>query len=507
MNKSFVRGSVFPEAAKPMEAPDETDYPEFPAHMDDDHPGEECGLFGAFGCPGAARRIFDGLFAQQHRGQEGAGIAVSNAGKIRCVKGLGLLANAVPAGRIRELAGDMGIGHVRYSTTGGGGIAHNVQPLIGDCVDGRWAVAHNGNIVNAYELRRLHQESGALFQTGTDSEMLLHLLAAPGYRKDPMRVARACETLIGAYSFLIMSRDRLYAVRDPHGFRPLVMGRLGKGWVFASETCAITQIGAVYEREIEPGELVAVDANGMASTRLSRSGGGAGLSHCVFEIVYFARPDSRVFGHNVHQVRVSYGERLAEEYPVDADIVIAVPDSGNSAALGYARKSGIPYEMGFIRNHYVGRTFIMPGQEERASQVDKKLAAMPETVRGKRVVVVDDSIVRGTTMRRRVRTLREAGASQVHLRISCPPVAHPCYSGIDFPTAGELIASSKSVEEIRRYMEADSLGYLSVTGLLSPFADKRSYCIACFDGFYPMETGSGDKSILDEPGGPASSDS
>ncbi|MDR1536354.1 MAG: amidophosphoribosyltransferase [Planctomycetota bacterium] len=467
------------------------------ASVYEDRPGEECGLFGVFGCPDAARIIYDGLFSQQHRGQEGAGIATSDSGKIRCLKGLGLLSQVFPSNRASELKGNLGIGHVRYSTTGGGAIAHNVQPLIGDCVDGRWAVAHNGNIVNAHELRRLHQESGALFQTGTDSEMFLHLLAAPEYRKSPKRVAHACEALCGAYSFLIMSRDRLYAARDPHGFKPLVMGRLGGGWVFASETCAFTQIGAEYEREIEPGELVTVDSGGIASTRLSRV--GAGLSHCVFEIVYFSRPDSRVFGHNVHQVRVSYGERLAEEYPVEADIVVAVPDSGNSAALGYARKSGIPYEMGFIRNHYVGRTFIMPGHEERASQADKKLAAMPETVRGKRVIVVDDSIVRGTTMRRRVRILREAGARQVHLRISCPPVAHPCYYGIDFPTPDELIASSKSVEEIRKYMDADSLGYLSVSGLLSPFADKRSYCIACFDGAYPIETGCGDKGILDEP--------
>ncbi|MDR3077459.1 MAG: amidophosphoribosyltransferase [Planctomycetota bacterium] len=467
-----------------------------PAWEDDDHPREACGLFGVFGCPDAAKIIYDGLFAQQHRGQEGAGIATSDAGKIRCVKGLGLLTNAITPAQAAGLGGDIGIGHVRYSTTGGGR-ERNVQPLIGDCVDGRWAVAHNGNIVNAHELRKLHQESGALFQTGTDSEILLHLLAAPEYRKDPRRVVRACEALSGAYSFLIMSRDRLYAARDYHGFKPLVMGRLGGGWVFASETCALTQTGASYEREIEPGELVSVDAGGIASTRLSRS--GAGLSHCVFETVYFARPDSRVFGHNVHQVRVSYGERLAEEHPVDADIVVAVPDSGNSAALGYARRSGIPFEMGFIRNHYVGRTFIMPGQDERESQVDKKLAAMPETVRGKRVVVVDDSIVRGTTMCRRVRALRLAGASEVHLRISCPPVAHPCYYGIDFPTSGELIASSKSVEEIRDYLGADSLGYLSIAGLLSPFADRRSYCIACFDGAYPAGTGCEDKDVLDEP--------
>lgn len=463
---------------------------------DDDTPKEKCGVFGVFGCQNASQIIYDGLFALQHRGQEGAGIATSNNGKIRCIKGLGLLAQAVTSERAASLKGDMGIGHVRYSTTGDGGRAQNVQPLIGDCVDGRWAVAHNGNIVNAHELRNIYKESGALFQTGTDSEMLLHLLADPKYRNHPRRVAKACEALKGAYSFLILSGDRLYAVRDPHGFKPLVMGRLGKGWVFASETCALTQVGATYEREIEPGELVSVNASGMSSTRLNRE--GAGLSRCVFEIVYFARPDSRVFGHNVHEARVAYGESLAEEHPVEGDIVVAVPDSGNSAALGYARRSGIPFEMGFIRNHYVGRTFIMPGKDERANQVDRKLAVMPETVHGKRVIVVDDSIVRGNTMRKRVKALREAGAKEVHLRIACPPVAHPCYYGIDFPTRNELIASTMDVEEIRKYMDADSLGYLSMEGLLGPFENKRSYCIACFSGTYPMEKGEEHKELLEE---------
>ncbi len=460
----------------------------------EDAPREHCGLFGVFGCPNAARIVYDGLFAQQHRGQDGAGIATSDNGKVRCVKGLGLLSRAVTHDHLGTLKGDMGIGHVRYPTTGGGSRIQNVQPLIGDCVDGRWAVAHNGCIVNAPELRKLHQEAGALFQTGTDSEMLLHLLASPDYRTDPRRVVRACETLKGAYSFLIMSGDRMYAVRDPHGFKPLVMGRLGKGWVFASETCAFTQVGATFEREVEPGELVAVDASGVSCTRLDRE--GAGLSHCVFEAVYFARPDSRVFGHNIHETRVAYGESLADEHPVEADIVIAVPDSGNSAALGYARRSGIPYEMGFIRNHYIGRTFILPGTRDRANEVDKKLAAMPETVQGKRVVVVDDSIVRGNTMQRRVRALREAGAKEVHLRIACPPVLHPCYYGVDFPTKEELIAVDRSIEDVRQYMGADSLGYLSTAGLLAPFGTKRrDYCIACFDGTYPMETGEVQKDI------------
>ena len=462
---------------------------------DEEGPREECGVFGVYACPDAPRLIYDGLFSLQHRGQEGAGIATSDNGRINSVKGLGLLNNAI-GNRVTTLHGDMGIGHVRYSTAGVGSRVQNVQPLIGDCVDGRWAVAHNGNIVNAHELRDIYKEKGSLFQTGTDTEMFLHLLADPDYRHAPDRVAKVCETMKGAYSALFMSPDRMYAVRDPHGFKPLVMGRLGSGWVFASETCALTQVGATYEREIEPGELVMVGPEGVTSTRLPRV--GAGLSHCVFEIVYFARPDSRVFGHNVHQVRVSYGERLAEEHPVDADVVIAVPDSGNSSALGYARRSGIPFEIGFIRNHYVGRTFIMPTMSQRASEVDRKLAAMPETVRGKRVVVVDDSIVRGNTMRRRVGALRAAGASEIHLRIACPPVSHPCYYGIDFPTKDELIAASMSVEEIREHLGADSLGYLSITGLLSPYSDKRSYCLACFDGEYPMEKGSDVKELPEE---------
>lgn len=464
--------------------------------VNEDKPHEECGIFAVWGVPDAARVIYDGLFALQHRGQEGAGIATCDNGRITAVKGLGLLANAVGSKRAAELSGTMGIGHLRYSTTGVAARVANVQPLIGDCVDGRWAVAHNGNVVNALELREIYKERGSIFQTGTDSEMFLHLLADPEYRHDSRRVAKVCEAMKGAYSALFMSPECIYGVRDPHGFRPLVLGRLGNGWVLASETCALSQVGAAYEREIEPGELLCIDKNGLHSTRLARI--GAGISHCVFELVYFARPDSRVFGHNVHSVRVQYGMRLAEEHPVEADAVIAVPDSGNSSALGYSRRSGIPFEIGFIRNHYVGRTFIMPTVEQRASQVDMKLAAMPETVSGKRIIVVDDSIVRGNTMRRRVSALRAAGAREIHLRIACPPVVHPCYYGIDFPTRKELIAHNRSVEEICKYMGADSLGYLSVEGLLSPFANKRNYCLACYDGAYPMEKGNDAKDMLED---------
>ena len=466
------------------------------ADDDDSGPREECGVFGVYGCNGAAGLLYEGLFAQQHRGQEGAGLAVIDAaGHMHYLKGLGLLNNAVDAKEAADLGGSMGIGHVRYSTTGSSRLT-NVQPLIGECVDGAWAVAHNGNLVNAGELRQQFQEAGSLFQTGTDSEILLHLLASPRHRSRPDRIKSACGILAGSYSFLIMSGDSLTAVRDPHGFKPLVVGRLGEGWVFASETCALSQVGARYEREVEPGEIVTVGPNGQYSEWITREG-GVRHSRCVFELVYFARPDSRVFGYNVHQVRLIYGQRLAEEYPVDADIVISVPDSGNSSALGYARQSGIPYELGFVRNHYVGRTFIMPQQSQRITQVDRKLSALPETVSGKRVVVVDDSIVRGNTMRRRVRALRDAGAREVHLRIACPPVGHPCFYGIDFPTRKELAAGNRNVEEIRNFVDADSLGYLSIEGLLSPLGERESFCLACLSGNYPVEQGKSEKDALE----------
>lgn len=454
-------------------------------------PREGCGIFGVFGCPGAARFIYEGLFSLQHRGQEGAGIATAHDGRVASLKGMGLLAEAVDFDRVVELEGDMGIGHVRYSTTGSADRIQNVQPLIGETVDGIWAVAHNGNLVNAAQLRRLYQDGGSLFQTGTDSEILLHLLASPLHRFRDDRIKSACERLRGAFSFLVMSRDRLFAVRDPLGFKPLAMGRLGSGWAFASETCALAQVGAAYEREVEPGEIVAVGADGMTSEWLE--GRGRRLARCIFELVYFARPDSRIFGYNVHQVRVAYGERLAEELPVEADIVIPVPDSGNSSALGYSRRSGIPYDIGFIRNHYVGRTFISPGRGNRATMVDRKLSPLREAIEGKSVVVVDDSIVRGNTTQRRVRSLRQAGAREVHLRIACPPVRHPCFYGIDFPTRGELAASGRTVAGIRDLVGADSLGYLSIDGLLSPFADAKSFCLACLDGCYPMGQGMPDK--------------
>ena len=453
--------------------------------VDTEKPREYCGLFGVYGVDDVAPLIYQGLFSQQHRGQEGAGIAVSDQTKVRSLKGQGLVSDIFSKKSWEKLPGNLGIGHVRYSTTGSTRI-QNVQPLVVECMDGIWAVAHNGNLVNAEKLRHMYQEAGAIFQTSTDSEVVVHLLADPMFRSRPRRVARALNELQGSFSFLIMTKDALMAARDPLGFKPLSIGRLGDAYVVASETCALNQIGAKFMRDVEPGELITIDKNGLHSDCFAERP-RPHLAQCVFEMVYFARPDSRVFGKNVHLVRQEYGKCLAREHAVDADIVIAIPDSGNSAALGYSQESGIPFNYGFIRNHYVGRTFIMPNADARESGVDMKLAVLPEVVRDKRVIVVDDSIIRGTTARRRVACLREAGAKEIHLRISCPPTAHPCFFGIDFPSKEELIAGTYDVEDVCEFLGADSLGYLSVEGLLSPFDSPENFCTACFTGEYPVD--------------------
>ncbi|MDI6773822.1 MAG: amidophosphoribosyltransferase [Verrucomicrobiota bacterium] len=456
--------------------------------MRNDCPGcearESCGLFGAYGVPEACLSIYRGLFSLQHRGQEGAGIVTGDGQRVKSVRGVGLVSDVFSARSWKELKGHLGIGHVRYSTTGST-LIQNVQPIVVECVDGVWAVAHNGNLVNAGELRAMYQESGAIFQTSTDSEVLVHLLADPMFRRRPHRVGRALSELKGSFAFLLMTRNCVMAARDPFGIRPLALGALGQGHVVASETCALRQVGAAYVRDVEPGELLVMDETGLHGSQFAEPAPRA--AHCVFELVYFARPDSLVFGENVHKVRLRYGMRLAEEHPVQADIVISVPDSGNSAALGFSRKSGIPLDFGFIRNHYVGRTFIMPLTGQREQGVDMKLSVLHEVVKGQRVVVVDDSIVRGTTSRRRIRFLRQAGAAEVHVRISCPPTAHPCFYGIDFATREELAAGARTVEEIRKFIEADSLGYLSVEGLLSPLQRPNDFCAACFTGKYPLD--------------------
>lgn len=449
-----------------------------------DRPHEACGLFGGFGLPQISPLIYQGLFSLQHRGQESAGIVVSDGAHVRSCKGRGLVSEVFKDSFWKNLPGHLGIGHVRYSTTGSKRI-QNVQPLVVECVDGIWAVAHNGNLTNARSLRRRYQEAGAIFQTSTDSEVLIHLLADPLYRSRPGRVAGALSELQGAFSFLLMTRDCVMAARDIMGFRPLSIGRLGQGYVFASETCALNQVGAEYLRDVLPGELVVADETGLHSSIFKAP--SEQQAQCIFEHVYFARPDSYLFGENVHNIRCRLGGQLAHEHPVVADIVIPVPDSGNSAALGFAHRSGIPLDYGFIRNHYIGRTFIMPEQSQRVGSSDLKLAVVADVVKDKRVVVVDDSIVRGTTARHRVDALRNAGAREVHMRVSCPPIRHPCFFGIDFPTREELIASAKDVEEICKFIGVDSLGYLSLEGMLAQFRDSRPFCTACFSGEYPLD--------------------
>ncbi len=446
---------------------------------------ECCGIFAVYGSREAARLAYLALFALQHRGQESAGIVVSDGGKIRSRKGLGLLGEVVTPADFGSLPGHLAVGHVRYSTTGSSK-SQNIQPLVLEYSRGLFAVAHNGNLVNARTLRRDCELRGSIFQTSTDSEIVVHLLARPENLELEHPLARCLAELRGAYSFVFMTKDSVIAARDPHGFRPLAMGRLGDAVVFASETCALDLIGATYERDVEPGEIVRVSARGLESLRIDNAD-GTRVSHCIFEHVYFARPDSVVFGQTVHDVRVRLGRRLAADSPAEADIVIPVPDSGRSGALGYARQAGIPLERGFIRNHYVGRTFIMPAEDSRGESVDIKLNAVQSVVNGKRIVVVDDSIIRGTTSRRRFRLLRDAGAREIHVRIGAPPCRYPCFYGIDFPSPGELIASDRSVEEIRAFLGVDSLGYQTVEGLVSAVARPDDYCAACFTGDYPEQ--------------------
>jgi len=477
---------------------------------------ESCGIFAVFGRDDAARLAHLALFALQHRGQESAGIVASDGKQVRSLKGLGLLGEAVPADNLGVLPGHLAIGHVRYSTTGGGRKPQNIQPLVLEYSKGLFGVAHNGNLVNSAELRHECESLGSIFQTSTDSEIVVHLLARPENLELDRPLARCLARLRGAYSFVFLTRDGIVAARDPHGFRPLAMGRLGDAVVFASETCAFDLLGATYVRDVEPGEIIEVSTRGgtetvrrfapssltmqpadvagrerrvphaaravLTSYRIEGSE-GVTRSHCIFEHIYFARPDSRVFGETVHDVRVGLGARLAEDHPADADIVVPVPDSGRSSALGYSRRSGIPFDRGFIRNHYVGRTFIMPSG--RAGSVEIKLNAVRSVVDGKRVVVVDDSIIRGTTSRKRLRLLREAGAREIHVRISAPPCKHPCYYGIDFPSRGELVAAERDVAAIRAFLGVDSLRYQSVEGMLSAVSRPGDYCAACFTGKYP----------------------
>lgn len=461
-----------------------------------------CGIFGIYGHPEASNLTYLGLHGLQHRGQESAGIAASDRTRLRTYRGMGLVVDVFDQATLGQLKGTAGIGHVRYSTSGESDLA-NAQPLAVRHARGQLAVAHNGNLVNAGSLRRALEKEGSIFASNSDSEVIIHLFARTQQRKIVDRVAATLQQVHGAYSVLLLTERKLIAARDPHGFRPLCLGRLPvqdrrrsgnassaggstHAWVFASETGVFDLIGAEYVRPVRPGEIIVVDHKGLRSfSRL----GEAERSFCVFEHIYFARPDSLLGWTSVYDSRRALGRQLAIEQPADADLVIPVPDSGTTAALGFADEAKLPFEMGLIRSHYVGRTFIEPQQSIRHFGVRLKLAPVSRLIEGKRLVVVDDSLVRGTTSRKIVAMLRGAGAAQVHLRISAPPMRNPCFYGIDIPTREELIASNKTLEEIREHVGCDSLGYLSLEGMLRSVDEKppeRTYCDACFSGQYPV---------------------
>jgi amidophosphoribosyltransferase len=444
---------------------------------------EECGVVAVHGHPEAATLAYLALYALQHRGQESAGIVASNGEALIAHRGMGLVADTFDQDTLRRLEGRLAIGHNRYSTSGTT-VLKNCQPFVVEWAQGALAIGHNGNLVNAALLRRTLEERGSIFQSTSDTEVIIHLIAASREGTLFDRIVDALGHVQGAYSLVMMSEDRIIVARDPAGFRPLVLGRLGDSVVVTSETCALDLVDATYEREIEPGEVLEITTDGMRSERPFPA---RPRHQCVFEYVYFARPDSDVYGRNVYQVRKMLGRQLARESGVPADIVIPVPDSGVPAAIGYAEEAGLPFEMGLIRNHYVGRTFIEPADSIRHFGVKVKLNALREVLDGKRVVVVDDSIVRGTTSRKLVHMIRQAGAVEVHMRISSPPTTNPCYYGIDTPTREELIATSQSREEIRAFLAADSIAYLSQEGLYAfRGGEGNGFCDACFTGRYPV---------------------
>jgi len=449
---------------------------------------EECGLFGIYGDPKAVEKCYFGLFNLQHRGQESAGIASSDGENIRCHTGMGIIARVFRGGSglLDKLANPAAIGHVRYSTTGSSK-AINSQPFLSEYSRGQVAVAHNGNLVNASLLRDEYEAYGSIFKSTSDTEIIIHLLAKPSHVSNPDPLAHVLNHLQGTYSLLFLFPDCIEAARDPYGVRPLCIGKTKEdAYVVASETCALEAIGAEYIRDVEPGEIVRLDENGLHS-RFFVKPGSVKPAHCLFEHIYFAKQNSIIFGENVHLFRKKLGRQIAREHPVEADIVIPVPDSGTSAAVGYSEQSRIPFDMGFVRSHYIGRTFISPNQKLREQQVNLKLSVVKEAVEGKRVVVVDDSIVRGTTTQSKIKTLREAGAKEVHMRVSCPPLRFPCFYGVDFPTKEELLANNRDLEQIRKFLDVDSIGYLSIEGLLScAELPADHYCTACWTGAYPI---------------------
>jgi amidophosphoribosyltransferase len=456
--------------------------------LDEYEKKEKCGLFGVWGTPDASALCYQGLFAQQHRGQESAGIAVvDSTGMINGHTGMGLVSQCFTPRMLREdLAGRAGIGHVRYSTTGSSKLC-NAQPLLRQFSMGPVAVAHNGNLINAALLRSEYEKMGHIFQTTTDTEIIVHLLAKPSHLNKTDPLPHVLKHLQGAFSLLFLFPDRIEACRDPWGVRPLSIGKTAQGeWCVASETCAFDAIGATYVRDVKPGEIVRIDDSGL-SARIYDSDPPQ-RAHCFFENVYFANPASKVFGQTVHTVREALGRQLAREAPADADYVMPMPDSGRSAALGFAKESGISFEEGIVPNRFVGRTFILPGQAQRDRAVALKLNIIPDVVADRRIILVEDSVVRGTTTRSKMRALRQAGVKEIHLRVSCPPIRHPCFYGIDFPTSQELIAHERTVEQIRQFLEVDSLAYLSLEGMLacSKVHPPEDWCTACWSGNYKI---------------------
>ena len=460
------------------------------------YPKHYCGIFGIYGHPNAAELTYYGLFALQHRGQESAGIVACDSKQFRFHRGMGLVSQVFNGSILHDLVGSMALGHTRYSTTGSSHI-RNAQPLTVDCARGQIGIAHNGNLTNAAQLREELEKRGSIFQTTVDSEIILHLMAQPSLDGQENNLLQTIRRIEGAYSLAIMTEQELIGVRDPHGFRPLCLGKLGEAWVLASETCALDLIQAKYVRDVDPGEIVIISKQGLKSIQAFPEHDRRAF--CIFEYVYFSRPDSNIANRNVYKVRVEMGRQLARENPVDADIVVPVPDSGNCAALGFSMESGVPFEIAFVRNHYIGRSFLQPSQLIRDFNVRVKLNLIKELVRDRRVVIVDDSIVRGTTCKARVNNIKEAGAKEVHVRVSCPPHMHPCVYGIDFPDRSKLMAANYTVDEIRRYLNADSLAYLSQEGMIKATGlPANAFCMACYDGRYPVNYDLHiDKSILE----------
>jgi len=449
-----------------------------------EYPKHYCGVFGVYGHPNAAELTYYGLYALQHRGQESAGIVTSDGKQFHEHKGMGLVSQVFNGAILHDLVGHIAIGHTRYSTTGSSHLI-NAQPLTANCARGQIAIAHNGNLTNATRLRDELESRGSIFQTTVDSEIILHLMAQPNLNGHGNNLVQTLHSIEGAYSLVIITENELIGVRDPYGFRPLCIGKLDDAWVLSSETCALDLIHAKFVRDVEPGEIVVINKDGLSSTQAFPE--QERRAFCIFEYVYFARPDSTIAGRNVYRVRVEMGRQLAREFPIAADVVVPVPDSGNCAALGYHLESGIPYEMAFVRNHYVGRSFLQPTQLIRDFNVRVKLNLITELVRGKRVIVIDDSIVRGTTCKARENNLKEAGAQEVHVLVSCPPHMNPCVYGIDFPDRSKLMAANHSLEEIRKYLNADSLHYLSRQGMVQATGlPADAFCLACYDGHYPV---------------------